>query len=281
MAVTGLSSNTTYYFRVCALDSNGTMSSGDSATGNGTTYPACGSAGNGCYGDSAATTRGFATLTGGPNIEYVLASGTFYVWKEKGGNRILKATGLWASDSDWQKQLTRAGTGFTQTDFTDYPSIAGRVCPTHVFLSHSDMTATGQCLYYDAGNAAQRLDAASSGLEGENWLQSWNRADTGRGTSSSYFEGNIQTCANKGMRLPTMYETTMNKPGNYLPTGDTGVTPTWAGSANGVPRVGTSYTWTASAATTDTINYWIWSGTANSMFGVSYTTSYSVRCVLP
>ncbi|MFM8270003.1 MAG: hypothetical protein ACKN9V_07420 [Pseudomonadota bacterium] len=216
-------------------------------------------------------------------IELVYANGIdgFKIWMEKNGNRILNATGLVANG--WQKQLTRAGTAFTSTDFTTASNIAGRVCPTHVFLSHSDMTATGRCLYYDAGNAAQGLDAAgTSGTEASDWLQVWDRANTGRGTNSSYYEGNVYTCAEKGMRLPTMYETTMTKPATtYLPTGD-GLSsdPTWA-LTNGVPSHTSTitFTWTASASTYHPNYYWEWVGTSSSR--LNYNASQSVRCVLP
>ena len=164
-------------------------------------------------------------------------------------------------------------------DLTQYQMISGRVCPPNVFLNHDHMTATGLCMYYDSGNAAQSLDAAgTSGTEASDWLQHWNRAATGRGTSTSYYEGNIKTCADKGMRLPTMYETSMPKPGSYLPTGDTGVNPTWAGSTSGVPGF-TSWTWTASAETSLPFSYWGWSGASSR--GLYYSYPVSVRCVLP
>jgi hypothetical protein len=115
-------------------------------------------------------------------------------------------------------------------------------------------------------------------IEASDWLQTWDRTATGRGTSLSYFEGNIKTCADKGMRLPTMYETTMTQPAStYLPTGY-GITPTWAGSTNGVPGH-SSWTWTASADTSYTSYYWIWSGASSSFSYYDY--SLSVRCVLP
>jgi hypothetical protein len=164
------------------------------------------------------------------------------------------------------------------TNSTYIGQIEGRVCPTHVFLTHSNMTATSRCLYYDSGNAAQTLDAAGTGLtQAEDWLQTWDNSNTGRGISASYFEGNIKTCADKGMRLSVAYETTMSQPGMYLPTAD-GITPTWAG-ANGVPSYNSSFTWTASANTNGNTSYWSFNGTNINMS--SYTSSVGVRCVLP
>lgn len=231
-----------------------------------------------CY--TGAQDLDIGTERQGPNsttltLQYANASNGFKIWKEKDGTRILNATGLVANG--WQKQLTRAGTGFSETDFTTAANIAGRVCPTHVFLSHISMTTTGRCLYYDSGNTAQTLDnAGTSGTEASDWLQHWTRADTGRGTGSSYYEGNIKTCADKGMRLPTIYETTANKPTHTLPTGDS-ITPTWAG-ANGVPSY-LADTWTASARTNYTQFHWYWSGTTS--HGYYYSSSIYVRCVLP
>jgi titin len=217
---------------------------------------------------------------GGTNISLQYANGSsgFKVWKEDGGSRILNATGV--VDNGWQQTLSRAGTAFSGTNLTTTSDIAGRVCPANVFLSHGDMVATGRCLYYDGGNSAQSLNAAS-GTEASDWLRQWDRSATGRGSGASYYEGNIATCADKGMRLPTMYETTMNASGATLPSGD-GLSsdPIWAGSTDGVPRAGTSSTWTASAYIFND-SYWAWSGTSRS-YGPYLTGSVvSVRCVLP
>jgi hypothetical protein len=218
-----------------------------------------------------------STLT----LQYAIGSSGFKIWKEKAGTKILNATGLVANG--WQKQLTRAGTAFTATDFTTGTNIAGRVCPTHVFLSHSDMTATGRCLYYDAGNSMQALDGAgTTGVEATDWLMNWNRSATLRGTASSYFEGNVKTCADKGMRLPTLYETSADPSAStFLPTGD-GISPTWSVST-GVPHFDATGSWTASGNTGDFTRYFRWRGTSVLFenFGVYSNTDRTVRCVLP
>jgi hypothetical protein len=219
-------------------------------------------------------------------MEYVFANGSsgFKLWREKGGDgRILSASGL--SSDGWQKTLNRSGVGFSSNDLTDatvISQIAGRVCPTHVFLDYDNMTATGRCLYYDSSNTSQGL-SDWNGNEAEDWLSRWDRSATGRGASSSYYEGNINPCADKGMRLPTIYETTMSKPSNYLPTGDgLASDPTWAGSTNGVPNVGNTWTWTASAHTGNTSiadSYWMWVGASGTNH--YYDRSHAIRCVLP
>ena len=267
----------------------------------------CGDSGDGCYDDNSALNLGFAIVTDGnqnsPNptfIEYRNADtnctggSCFKVWGQVGANSILNASGLWTNGgiSDWQRKLNPSGVG-SSSDYilaADIEKLEGRVCPgkttgSGVFIGFNNMVDSIRCLYYDSGNAAQSLDAAgTSGTEASDWLQDWDRAATGRGTGSSYFEGNIKTCADKGMRLPTMYETTMPQPGaTHLPTGDF-ITPTWAGFTNGVPSFTrpTSGTWTASAGLTgSTLGYWYWSGIASGITISGYFGSLLVRCVLP
>jgi hypothetical protein len=216
----------------------------------------------------------------GVTMSLQFANGTsgFKIWKEKSGSKILNATGLVANG--WQKQLTRAGTGFSANDFTVGSNIAGRACPTHVFLSHSNMTASGRCLYYDNINPSQTLNAAA-GTEAQDWLMGWNRAATGAGVSPSWFEGNIKTCADKGMRLPTLYETAVPTPTSGTPTD---AMPTFGGSR--VPySTGSSYdyAWTASAHSSGAIYYWQWNNSSESWDNYDDTDygPYQLRCVLP
>lgn len=253
-----------------------------------------------CYSDSAATTAGLAQGPDGVTMEYVFANGIdgFKVWREQNGNRILNSTGLIANG--WQKALTRAGTAF-DGDFTSSTyigKIAGRVCPPNVFLDHNNMTAENRCLFYDSGHPGQRLDA-DSGTLGEDYLLGWNESSSGRGEASSYYEGNIKTCADLGMRLPTMYETTLSQQwwdelvqeqlAMSLPTGDLiqnggslGGYPIWAGSADGVPHYSAeSITASAYYHQYDPPSvYWVWrENHVNS--GGFFDASHEFRCVLP
>ena len=254
---------------------------------------------------SQAQSMNIGTETNGPDstritLQYANGSGGFKIWKEKNGSRILNATGLLTNG--WQKKLNRAGTGFDGdlTDSSVIEQIEGRVCPPNVFLDHDHMTATGRCLYYDSGNAAQRLDDASpavngtsSSVEGEDYISSSDSSSSGRGSALSYYEGNIKTCADKGMRLPTVYETQGYTPEWGLPTGDlvanggsmTGA-PVWAGNTTGVPILSsatwsdsTTWYWTATARNASAI-FWACSGFYNRNAGWS-SDSLSVRCVLP
>lgn len=211
-------------------------------------------------------------------LQYANGNNGFKVWKEKNGNRILNATGL--SAKGWQQSLNRSGTAFSGFDFSSphlVGQIAGRACPSHVFLSRWNMAAGDRCLYFDSGNNAQRLDARPALVEGVDWLRSWKRAVTGRGTQSSYFEGNIKTCADKGMRLPTLYETAARRPASSLPMGEV-VGPAFS-EFTGVPSVSGSPTWTASAFTKDLNQFWGWSGNQSS--NASSGISRAIRCVLP
>ncbi len=294
-SVTGLVTGTSYIFKVAAANGIGTGTYSESSSSATPIPTAC--AGD-CYleGSEPNYALGLALGTerqgpGGSIISLQDGAGGFKIWKEKDGTRILNATGLLGHG--WQKKLTRAGTGFTETDFTDAASIAGRVCPTNVFLSHSAMTATGRCLYYDAVKTPQALDlAGTNGTEASDWLQGWNRAATGRGVGASYYEGNIETCADIGMRLPTIYETSMIDvngylPADYKPTGDLvsnggslSTHPSITG-ANGVPSDG-AWLWTASASAVHFSHYIGWRGTG---FGTAPFTNYygnaAVRCVVP
>jgi hypothetical protein len=235
-----------------------------------------------CYLGSDSLTAGVERSgPSGSTMTLQFATGTsgFKIWREKNGSRILNATGLIANG--WQKQLTRAGTAFSAEDFLSSSQVKGRVCPPNVFLSFTNMTATGRCLYYDGGSPNEALDTGVNGIEASDWLRDWNRSDTSRGINSSYFEGNIKLCADKGMRLPVVYETTMTNPNSSLPNGDgLSTTPVWAGSTLGVPSI-EGWTWTASAITYGFIygRYFMWSGTGSAY--EFYSSRATVRCVIP
>jgi hypothetical protein len=246
----------------------------------------CGdSAATNCYdgtNSAALQAAGSVTTPSGKSLEYVYANGSsgFRVWKEVGGNRILRANGL----DEWTKALNLNGRGLSATDFTDAnlgsasTKIAGRACPPSVYVDDTNKTATGLCLYYDGGNAAQSLDAAgtSQTVPGSIGLDGY--------IDYSWYIGNIQTCASKGMRLPTLFETTSTNPGSGMPTD---VSPSWANSSTGVPSLGGSTTWTS----TTYVNNWDGHAGWNSTTAVfitnggegppPYTYSYAVRCVVP
>lgn len=228
----------------------------------------CGEANDSCYNNKAALAAGSAVTFTGKAL--VLMNG---IWSEKDGTRVLSPNGL----DEWAFALTPDGRKFS-TNHLKRSDIAGRVCPKNVFMP-GNLVATGRCLYYDAGNPAQRLDAPSGDSVTEQMtagsirLGVWNTNAGGNGTAASWYEGNIQTCAAKGMRLPTLYETTANPAGNpidALPTFSPG---------EGVPSVGNAYTWTATAlySSYSAASYMLWSGTSSGY--QSLTTISSIRCV--
>jgi|688.fasta_scaffold198044_2 hypothetical protein len=234
-------------------------------------YEPCGSLGDSCYDDTVAMSSGFACLGDGTQIEYVDAASDFKVWKEKDGNRILKATGLWSSSSDWQKKLTRDGKSTADIDFDAISEIAGRACPTNVYRGPSEMTAIGECLYYDLGNSAQSLDK-DSGTFGQDYLT----VPFPVAENASWYQGNIKTCAEKGMRLPTLYETLEQSISGNFPTD---ATPAFGGTR--VPAAG-SATWTATAyldPSQGVTGFWRWLG-PNYYAPPTSVLSWPVRCVL-
>ncbi|NDD53332.1 hypothetical protein EBZ39_05580 [bacterium] len=214
-------------------------------------------------------------------LQYANGSSGYRIWKEKNGSRILNASGL--ISKGWQQTLTRVGTAFSGTSLTNtthISSIAGRVCPTNVFLNYDNMTATSRCVYYDTNATSQSLsqDWVTGAVEGVDYIANALSASGGAGTVRSFYEGNIKTCADKGMRLPTMYETTMDPPASNIPTGD-GITPTWAGGTNGIPSNG--WSWTSSNTMYSEYYFWLWNGVSSANMGYNANFGYTVRCILP
>lgn len=221
----------------------------------------CGGASDYCYDDATAMAAGYALTPGGKALEYTLTPSGFKVWKEIGGSRVLKPTG---ADS-WALKLNANGKGFSAAEFTDWTTLAGRVCPTNVYIDDSNKFTTGNCLYYTT-EPGQTLDA--SGTDDIDGMNAW--------ATAKWYVGNVKACSIKGMRLPTLYETTITDTSTtYRPTSDG--TPTYA-QATGIPSL-YGWTWTASASTIGSNYYWVWSGTGVSYNG--YSGSYGLRCAVP
>lgn len=230
----------------------------------------CGEANDSCYKNQAAMAAGTAVTFTGKML--VLANG---IWGEKDGARVLAASGI----DEWAFALSADGRKFLTT-YLKKADIAGRVCPKNVFVP-GNLVATGRCLYYDAGNSAQRLDAPTNDsvtdqmTAGSIRLGAWNAPGGGNAAAASWYEGNIQLCAAKGMRLPTLYETSSNMAGNPIDA-----TPTFS-PGEGVPSVTGTYTWTATAlySSNSATSYMLWSGTLSGY--QSLAMANSVRCVVP
>lgn len=207
----------------------------------------------------------------------------------------MNSTGLWSLG--WQKKLTTNGKNFSSDNFlysTDSSKLEGRACPTNatlpnVFLSDTNKFATGRCLYYDKGSNSQQLSLD---------ISSWNLSNTGNGTQPAWYEGNNTRCGNRGMRLPTAFETridpdTDGKGWNGYPLTQDGI-PLLA-KQDGVPalpansfgawnRTNGEATQTATASTSQVTAFIVVKPTNVSAGGGGAddtTDFYYVRCVLP
>jgi hypothetical protein len=255
----------------------------------------CGSAGNSCYSTNpngtasaagvAAIAAGCAQTPLGKKLTLVSGNGTFKVWKEATGTRILHSTGL----DEWQQAIAIDGRSFTGDASTAtllVTNIAGRACPKNVFISTTSKVATGRCVYYDQGTLNVTLNAAGTSQTDINTLglPLWNTSGTGNGTAGSWYEGNIKLCALKAMRLPTLYEgklpMAINFVGNTYPT-DSTPAPSTNDITNGVPSLNDAngLTFTASALIEATHVYWGYDVTLIDQ--ATYTNSiHDVRCVV-
>ena len=172
-------------------------------------------------------------------------------------------------------ELNPDGNGYSSTDFTDSnigtisTKIGGRTCPDNVYIYSSNKFSTGNCLYYTPEFALQSLDA--DGTDQIDGLNQWNNYDAGAG---KWYKGNIKTCSDIGMRLPTLYETetTTTSGGPNADDGD----PTFA-QGNGVPS--TNWTLTSTVVPSNFAYYHVWNGESSGISAYNWTSN--VICVLP
>ncbi len=275
---TNVVDGTTYYYRAFAYNGDNGYSLASSealilyADWDGT----CGAAGNSCYSNAAAIAAGAATTPLGKSLVYVTASGAFKVWKDAGSNKILRANGL----DEWAMKLNLNGKGFqgAGNEFTDYASLEGRKCPPSVYIDDNDKVSENNCLYYTVVYDPQRLNAAGTSQEDANTLglNNWSNYNAG---GAKWYVGNIKTCSDIGMRLPTIFETTTTETSDIHYPSD--ATPTFAGATNGIPSHPSNVTWTASSYTNTAATYYYWKWHGASLANNPYNTSSYVRCALP
>ena len=218
----------------------------------------------------------------GKSIEYVLASDSseFKIWKEVGGNRILRANGM----DQWALELNLNGKGQSDNEFTGNTVIKGRACPTNVYMSDENKFSTGNCLYYTETYPQQDIQAAGTSQTNPATLGlAYWRDHTGGDSDSRWYVGNMKTCGDLGMRPPTMYETTTTDTANAnYPVANDG-TATFA-LDNGVPSAvavwtSTSYSNQGNINNGWTNGYFTWNNTND---GWSWSSDpASVICVLP
>jgi hypothetical protein len=220
------------------------------------------------------------------NMDYLTKQ--FQVWKETDGTRILSASGLWGSS--WQKKLNSNGKGYHSDDFlatqSNLEQLDNRANPTNTYLDDSNKFLTNRWVYYSRRATFVSLKTGNSTLtEGVDWIDRWDSLNSTNGLDGAWYEGNITTCSQLGMRLPTAYETRMPRPSDSkIPLTDGN--PTFAGD-NGIPS-GTSVTWTATADTSavEYNSYWCFykdadNGNAETQLSIPSGAFYDVRCVLP
>jgi hypothetical protein len=229
-------------------------------------YLYCSTSGEGCYGNNAALSYGLARTVSGKPLQLTdlgtQMNQNQLIWRESLGAKLLAANG---SDS-WQMGLNSDGMSYSASPFllTESPyNLAGRACPLNVYLDDTNKFAVGRCLYYDSAETYNTL--------GNYGLTSWNTYNAG---APKWFVANISACSNKGMRLPTLYETSAGGSG-YAPTTDG--SPAYDGM-KGIPI--NTMIWTATANGTVTDNYLTISG-GGTVATHPYSDMANIMCVLP
>ena len=240
----------------------------------------CGdSAANNCYtGTNSAVLQsaGIVTTPSGKSLRYVDADGsgtrTVKVWREASGNRILRANGL----DQWAKALNSTGKGLSATDFTDSnlesasTVIAGRVCPTNMYIDDTNKFTTGNCIYHSPEYSTTT----------PTWVAKW-------------YAGNFSACSSKGMRAPTLYETNTNSYNSSVVPNNSNTNssyrdgnPVFAGT-NGVPATNGSGNYTATGCTENSPDWglgsfmvWYPDRSSSSEFPFLFPGG-TVICVLP
>jgi hypothetical protein len=227
-----------------------------------------------CYANSSAISAGLAYTATGKTLLL-----TNSIWVHANGTNVLRVDG----SDNWHYALNPDGTSYSSNLLNkNTATIGGRTCPASVYVDDTNKVAAGRCVYYDQGNLAQRLDAPNADGAIDQTTVGSIRIGNRASSAGNWYSGNIQTCANKGMRLPTLYETTAAQPdATYLPVDATNnPTPSWSTMLTGVPMAaGAAYSWTASASTVYSGGYWVWVGTTTS--GRSYSDTAAVRCIVP
>lgn len=225
------------------------------------------------YDDADAMTAGTATTLSGKEVEYVFANGVdgFKIWAEVGGTRVIRADGA----DEWAKNLNINGRGRSADDFADADIgtaatvIEGRVCPDNVYIDDTNKFDENSCLYYTKSFAPQHLAVAG------NTQDTAGSIGINNYTVEEWYTGNIELCSSKGMRLPTLFETSVLEV-NVTNTPTTDGTPIFA-EEKGVPSSVTTFTATTSSNANFT--YQSWSGEDN--FGNDWYVNLAIRCVLP
>ena len=197
----------------------------------------------------------------GKMIRYATNKNGMSYFKEEAGDRILRSNGK----DDWQRKLQIDGNGPSSDYFINVDDIAGRVCPSLVYIDDSkeeNKASTGNCLYFHDVNAS--VESPSNFFELE--LKSL--------SSKSWYAVYIKDCGDKGMRLPTLFETkSSTPPSNLLPDETT----TW-NKELGVPSATIIHH--SLTATSYTAPTWYW-GWRSDIYNAEFRPTVNIRCVIP
>ena len=125
---------------------------------------------------------------------------------------------------------------------------------------------------------SQKLNAAGTSQSSLSFLGlgQWTSYNNG---SAKWHVGNIKTCADLGMRLPTIFETRVanHTSDSTHPTNDG--FPEFGGS--GVPSSDKGFTWTSTSIRVNSNSYWKWSGYTGYSGYNGFEDYNGIRCVLP
>lgn len=252
----GVSVGNTYYYALYSYDAYNNYSAVANTTGTGA--PTCGGASDSCYDNVAAIAAQIAITPSGKKIEYVSADGaggSFKVWKEQGGSKVLRANGL----DNWAMEVNSNGKGLTSTPFTNITVLAGRTCPHHVYIDDGNKFSEDNCVYYTDGSDSGSIIMYA--------------------TKRIWFYNNTGICQTKKMRLPVIYETSVEGSPSDFPDHDD--YPSKLAGSTGVPSSSEAWTATSNPVSWDLSgsHFWTWSG-KHPLYEQT-TFGKTIICVLP
>jgi len=230
---------------------------------------------------AAAFAAGRAVTPLGRKLVLASAAGSFKVWREDSGKRILSATGL----DEWQVKWGPGGHAIVPLDFANAEQVlallAGRACPLQAYVDHTNGFAAGRCLYYDRGHPPQVLNLSQGPKGGSEARLRWDTIDSGGAAEAAWYEGNADVCLAQSMRLPTLYETESGAPTAGAPREMPANGAVMYSVGTGVPATGAGSIWTATAfAGSDATQMWSVRGGGQPPEHTATGELRAVRCVL-
>lgn len=201
------------FYKLYAMREDGSFTAALLSELEGLRWPLCPANKQSCYEHPQALALGKAVTPSGKVLELVDGDGggpqPFRVWKEFAGDRVLRADGR----DQWSFALaldgrTKANEFYRPRHWgTPRFPLVGRVCPLASYKSEDDEAEESTCLYFSATSELASLGEAgeSQTQAGQIGLGNWAGHTKGL-WDPRWYVGNVQYCAQKGMRLPTLYE---------------------------------------------------------------------------